>query len=714
MDEQGEESLGEKETLRVPWMPEEARRLEEQAVREAAGEALSLGERVTVRPEWRTQEEWQGRRWKAGEEILGRYVVEGELGQGGMGVVYACLDKVGGVRVAVKALPPEVGRDRDEMEEVRENFRLVYGLSHPNIAGVRTLEKDGRGEYFLVMELAAGESLRRWMKRKRREGGLSAADAVPVLRQLASALDYAHGERVIHRDVKPGNAVIDEGGRVKVLDFGLAAQIRSSLSRVSRETGRTTGTRTYMAPEQWQGKGQDAKTDQYALAAMAYEMLAGRVPFEGDDPAVLREAVLYEEPEAIEGLPEGAMAALRKGLAKARGERFGSCGEFVEALEGKRTARPAEASREILTAGGKTEKGEEIFLLKVRLGKALEAAGREDATPEERSQLGEIRERFLAGEEALKAGDKGAAGSLFGQAEEWLAEWQKALKARVERERREAEKRRAEKEAKRQAEEAKRLAEAKRRTEEEAKRLAEEDKRFEKERQRAGETKTIALPGGAEMEMVWCPPGRFRMGSPNGEEGRYDNETLHEVTLTEGFWLAKHPVTQKQWQSVMGNNPSWFKGWFNGNLPVEHVSWNDAQEFCQKAGLRLPTEAQWEYACRAGSTGPYVGNGCLGDMGWYEDNSGGKTHPVGTKQPNAWGLCDMHGNVWEWCADWYGAYPSGSVTNPAGPREDSDRVARGGSWGYGARDCRSACRHHSDPASRYSDLGLRVALLPVR
>jgi len=207
----------------------------------------------------------------------------------------------------------------------------------------------------------------------------------------------------------------------------------------------------------------------------------------------------------------------------------------------------------------------------------------------------------------------------------------------------------------------------------------------------------VTLPGGAAMEMVWCLPGMFMMG--------YDG-SQHQVTLTKGFWMAKTEVTQAQWKSVMRENPSEFKG---NNRPVENVSWDDCQAFCQKTGLRLPTEAEWEYACRAGSTGKYAGTGNLEDMGWYEDNSGGKTHPVGTKQPNAWGLYDMHGNVWEWCADCYGDYPSGAVTDPRGASSGYP-VFRGGSWGSDAGHCRSARRDYSYSSYLYRTLGFR----PVR
>ena len=197
--------------------------------------ALGLSEAETRQPPEGIRDDGRtdaARRWKPGDVILDRYVVEGELGQGGMGVVYACLDRVGGVRVAVKCLPPELSHNSVEMEEVRENFRLVCGLAHPNIAVVRHLERDARGEFFLVMDIAEGESLRKWMRAKWKSGGVGLAEAVAILRQVASALDYAHGEKVVHRDVKPGNVMIDGKGRVKVLDFGLAAQIRTSLMGV--------------------------------------------------------------------------------------------------------------------------------------------------------------------------------------------------------------------------------------------------------------------------------------------------------------------------------------------------------------------------------------------------------------------------------------------------------------------------------------------------
>ena len=244
------------------------------------------------------------------------------------------------------------------------------------------------------------------------------------------------------------------------------------------------------------------------------------------------------------------------------------------------------------------------------------------------------------------------------------------------------------------------------------------------------------LGGKTTMAMVWCPPGKFLMGSPASESDRFSEETQHEVTLTQGFWLGKTEVTQAQWKAVMRTNPAYFPRkeivrwkvlkwqvpvWRKDflisrwSLPVEQVSWDDCQEFCRKVGggLRLPTEAEWEYACRASAPGPFAGTGVLKEMGWYDGNSGGRTHPTGSKKPNAWGLYDMHGNVWEWCQDYGGDYP-GAVTDPAGPAAGDVRAIRGGGWGGPPRSCRSADRDGDEPGNRSFNLGLRVVLPAVR
>jgi serine/threonine protein kinase len=275
----------------------------------------------------------QCQRFTEGDLVLSRYRVTGELGQGGMGVVYGCRDEVGGIDVALKALPPDLSRNSVEMEEVRENFQLVSRLSHPNIAQIRTLEKDpATGDYYLVMECVEEVNLRRY--RKQHGGTLTLDEVLPIARQIAEALDYAHSERIIHRDIKPSNVMVREDGVVKVLDFGLAAQIQTSLSRVSRVNYGTSGTGPYMAPEQWRGQYQDAATDQYALAVLVYELLAGRCPFENPDISILREAVLKDEPEPVPATSEHVWQVLARALLKGRKLRFGDCRQFAAALAG--------------------------------------------------------------------------------------------------------------------------------------------------------------------------------------------------------------------------------------------------------------------------------------------------------------------------------------------------------------------------------------------
>ena len=230
------------------------------------------------------------------------------------------------------------------------------------------------------------------------------------------------------------------------------------------------------------------------------------------------------------------------------------------------------------------------------------------------------------------------------------------------------------------------------------------------------------------IKLVLISKGTFMMGSPESEEGRRENESQHEVTISNDYYIGAYEVTQTQYQTVIGNNPSCYQGALVGNqnadLPVENVSLDDAVEFCKKltempeekkAGrvYRLPTEAEWEYACRAGSKTIYSFDdeeGLLPEYGWFKRNSSQRTHTVGLLEPNAWGLYDMHGNVWEWCNDWYGEYPKGAVSDPTGPTMGTDRVNRGGCWLYLAANCRSASRNWAKSSYQDGLLGFRVAL----
>jgi formylglycine-generating enzyme required for sulfatase activity len=231
--------------------------------------------------------------------------------------------------------------------------------------------------------------------------------------------------------------------------------------------------------------------------------------------------------------------------------------------------------------------------------------------------------------------------------------------------------------------------------------------------------RAVVFSGTGPDGFIWIEPGTFVMGSPASEAGRYADEVQHTVTLTRGFWLCDHEVTQAEYERMMGSNPSSFRG---EDRPVEQVSWTEAVLYCERRtelerlsggimahqAYRLPTEAEWEYAARARTLGAWYGG--LDAIGWWAGNSGGQSRPVKGKQPNAWGLYDMIGNVWEWCSDWYGAYPAGSLTDPTGPSSGTLRVFRGGSWDYTLECTRAAQRFKNVPDLQYGNLGFRVVL----
>ena len=207
------------------------------------------------------------------------------------------------------------------------------------------------------------------------------------------------------------------------------------------------------------------------------------------------------------------------------------------------------------------------------------------------------------------------------------------------------------------------------------------------------------------------------MGSPESEKDRDKNERQHEVTITKPYYMGKYEVTQEQWEAVMRNNPSSrTKG---SKLPVTDVSWEDCQEFIKKlnaktkGGYRLPTESEWEYACRARTTTAYsFGDKITPKDANFSDSKIGNQIAVGSYKPNAFGLYDMHGNVWEWCEDWYADYPAGVVTDPKGPATGDNRVLRGGSFDFNASRARSSSRFNSTPTDRYNDTGFRLARTP--
>jgi len=676
--------------------------------------------------------------------ILGRvdyYVLRRCLGQGDFGAVYLADDTVAQIPVVLKALPGQIANNPSELQHVRENFALVQKLHHPNIVALQHLHKVEMvdttasqalhvfaGDYLLVMEYAAGSTLSDWRclfpGRK-----VPLAQALHICRQIAAALDYAHAEKIVHLDIKPANIVVSgsrDDLRIKVLDFGLAAKIRSSLSRVSKDIGDASGAHPYMSPEQWSDRHQGTASDQYSLAVLFYELISGAVPFasafETNDPVVMARVAEEKIPETLPELSKQQNAALLQALAKNPSERFSSCRDFITVLEGERRGGSV-ALRVVwalvlllaLVFGGTYAWRQYQFYRTVAAAEAAEAR-------REAERAAQIAEHLAA---ALSAATHKDWAAVIVAAEKVLA-----LDA-------------GHGEARKLWDEANHQL-----------RIPTGYRAAPGTRQEpytnTGRAQSI-IHETTGIELVYIPAGSFMMGSPKSEQDDmfaigYERKWLnnespqHEVTLSQGFYLGKTEVTQAQWKNLMGNNPSFFQ---NAGLdaPVERVSWNECQEFCRKAGsgLRLPTEAEWEYACRAGTTTAlYSGEikilgernaPALDPIAWYGGNSGvtyeggaesgswkekqenhqwAGTHPVGRKKANAWGLHDMIGNVCEWCQDWFGFYPTGAATNPKGPDNGKYHVLRGGSWNNYAKLCRSADRYWNKPDYRRSISGFRV------
>lgn len=632
-----------------------------------------------------------------------KYEIVERLGGGGYGDVYRALNVLTGVERAVKVpKPPEIREEtkKDRLERFLREGRISCRVENPHVVQIHDAAFcQITDTFFLVMDLVKGVTLTDFLAS--RPDGLDIAVVRRIFEQLCDGAAAIHKLGIVHRDLKPDNVMLigSDFNRVKIIDFGIAKDLQQSRSLT--RSGTMVGTPLYMAPEQFDpGKEQDARVDVFSLGLILFQMLTGKLPDEmmTRDLRDLERHRMNFSTEMTElrrlapaHVVDATLEVIHQALQNRRENRHPGAREFLAAFEatlenvpevvpeGKRVATFGE--REVLREfDAKTSPLEAIPAPNVKRERpvgtlviTVAQAGVKLFLDGKLIGVSDADGEIFSVEGVVAGGNIEITGHLAGH--ESISKWVEVARNRetfVE--------------------------------------IALQPKDIEP---RPGDV----MVGAAGIEFVCVPAGAFMMGTetiwPFFQFEKKFEVPVHRVEFKKPFWMGRFQVTQAQWESVMGNNPSYFQE--GGKFPVECVSWEDCQRFIGKLNARgdrnfyhLPSEAEWEYACRAGTVGEYAGD--LNAMAWFDNNSGGHTQPVGEKMPNSFGLYDMHGNVWEWCQDnWHENYkgaPSDGSAWESG--ENNLRMLRGGSWNETSEDCRSALRA-KDPSTISSyGLGFRV------
>jgi formylglycine-generating enzyme required for sulfatase activity/predicted Ser/Thr protein kinase len=619
-----------------------------------------------------------------------RYRIISAFGHGGMGAVYQAMDENLNCLVAVK----ETFAKADEHRRAfRREAELLANLNHPTLPKVMDHFTHGDGQ-FLVMQFVSGHDLAELLEL--REQPFAVDKVLAWAGQLLDALEELHSydPPIVHRDIKPSNLKVTPKGRVVLLDFGLAKGAAGQMSTADADSQPKSiygYTPNYAPLEQIRGAGTDPRSDLYSLGATVWSLLTGKVP-----PDALSRVADKEEgkPDPLIGahelnasVPLSVSDAISRAMNLNRNQRTATAAEMRSDLR----ADPQSAA-EHSTSGAKENRAAENLSPRKDSSGEAETVGIPDAAvstvqpqspqtlvvpqppriPSQSSQVGPTVASLSPAESMTHKNPLAIVGAsvviggvgfiLLLVLVISLAIWRPW------------------------------------------------SKNSNSSNRSSTAPRNMAEQIGLDLAPI--PRGSFLMGDSLASP-------VHTVNITRDFYLSRFEVTQSQWQTVMGNNPSKFNA-CGGNCPVEMITWNDAQEFIRKLNqqeskyiYRLPTEAEWEYACRAGTTGDYYGT--LSEIGWYFQNSGGTTHPRGLKKANAFGLYDMSGNVWEWTEDrthfnYQGAPSDGRAWVDSG--DAPNHVIRGGAWFNTSEYLTSPRRAWTDakaPDSSGNHIGFRLA-----
>jgi eukaryotic-like serine/threonine-protein kinase len=690
------------------------------------------------------------------QKILGKYELQERLGRGTFAEVYRAINTAVGRTVALKVMRSDKVSP-ETIDRFRQEAQAAAGLDHPQIVNVIDMD-EADGSYFLVMRYVKSTSLKDVLKQR---GALPWEDALQIARQTADALDYAHANGLLHRDVKPSNILISSSEGAVLTDFGLGKEIDSGGddTYTGTHTGMILGTPQYIAPEIWDGQEATPASDQYALACVVCEILTGQVLFDAPMPfaAAKKHGLPPQFPEIwLAGIPDGIDAVLSKALAMDSKDRYTSCAAFAAALSELQTISE-EAARKA--------KNHHAMQALVEMAQELEQGGNyEGALDTCRRALGKCAE---GSDQALEI--QAVIERL--ELETWQAEEERERQQEIKRQQQVAVAEKMKRKEQREtvkpwwqqwyawagtaavivlilalsgvfspppaipaAEEAAAPVSAEEPAKTTVPAYTTAPTATPTPELGIGSTQVSQKDG---MVMMYVPAGNFEMGSNTFDS---DEKPVHTVYL-DAFWIDRTEVTNEMFAAFLndqGNQDEGGAAWLNagdgekrinqsGGLwqaesgyrghPVVEVTWYGAAAYCEWTGKRMPTEAEWEKAARGTISRTYPwGDKIDCTKANYSGKEGGcvgDTNIVGSYPGGAspYGALDMAGNVWEWVADWYDSnyYGRSSDSNPTGPSSGDARVLRGGSWSSSGSSARSADRYGLDPNVAYGGIGFRCA-----